>query len=139
MKFQTEIKNAVDWDAPSVGLESSLRDVIQKLVASKASALAVKIDDILVGVVTDIDIIDSISDQRDLDTTKVSEFLTPCELITNDLTKGSPCAQLDESESVENALKVLSVSGTHNLVVSGKTDKDVGIASIRDLLHLLIS
>ena len=108
------------------------------MVTNNGSALAVKTDDALVGVVTEMDVIDCISDQKDLDKTRVSDFLTACELITN-LPQKSPCAQLDESESVENAIKVLSVAGTHNLVVSGRTDKEVGIASIRDLLKLLIS
>jgi predicted transcriptional regulator len=90
------------------------------------------------GLVTDMDLIDCISNKKDLDKTKVAEFLTPCELITDDRTKKSPCAQLDESQSVENAIKVLSASGTHNLLVSGPSDKEVGIATIRDLLKLLI-
>lgn len=138
MKLQSEIKDAVNWEAPSLSLESSLREVIQKMVSNNVSALAVKTDDVLVGVVTDMDVIDSISDQKDLDKTKVSDFLTSCELITNKRQK-SPCAQLDESESVENAIKVLSAGGIHNLVVAGGTEKEVGIASISDLLKLLVS
>ena len=137
MKLQSEIKNAVNWKAPTLSLESSLREAIQKMVTNNVSALAVKIDDALVGVVTEMDVIDSISDQKDPDKTRVSDFLTACELITNQGQK-SPCAQLDGTESVENAIKVLSVAGTHNLVVSGRTDKEVGVASVRDLLKLLI-
>ena len=138
MGLQSEIKDAVNWEAPAVGLQSSLREVIQKLVANNISALVVKTDDVVVGMVTDLDLIDCISNQKDLDKTRVSEFLTPCELITDQPTK-SPCAQLDESESVENAIKVLDASGTHNLLVSGASDKEVGITSIRNLLKLLIS
>jgi len=108
-------------------------------VHSNTSALVVKTDDAVVGMVTDMDLIYCISNQKDLDETRVSEFLTPCELITDDRTKRSPCAQLDESQSVENAIKVLDAAGTHNIIVSGETDKDVGIASIRSLLKLLIS
>ncbi|MEK6197797.1 MAG: CBS domain-containing protein [Desulfobacterales bacterium] len=138
MGLQSEIKDAVNWEAPTVGLESSLREVIQKLVARNVSALVVKTDDTVVGLVTEYDLIDIISNQKDFDKTRVSEFLSPCELITEHRTKLSPCAQLDESQSVENAIKVLDAAGTHNLLVSGETDKDVGIASIRDLLKLLI-
>ena len=139
MGLQDEIKDAVNWEAPAVGLQSSLREVIQKLVSSNTSGLVVKSDDVVAGLVTEMDLIDSISNKKDLDKTKVTDFLTPCELITGDRTKKSPCAQLDESQSVENAIKVLSASGTHNLLVSGANDKEVGIASIRDLLKLLLS
>ncbi len=138
MGTQSEIKDAVNWEAPAVTLQSSLREVIQKLVANNASALVVKTDDAVVGIVTDMDLLDCISDQKDMDETRVSDFLTACELITNVGTR-SPCAQLDESENVENAIKVLDAAGTHNLLVSGASDKEVGIASIRNLLKLLIS
>ena len=138
MGIQSEIKDAVNWDAPTVGLQSSLREAIQKLVANNVSGLVVKTDDAVVGLVTEMDLLDCISNQKDLDKTRVSEFLTPCELITNRPTK-SPCAQLDESESVENAIKVLSAAGTHNLVVSGANERGTGVVSSRDLLKLLLS
>ena len=138
MGLQNEIKDAVNWEAPAVTLQNSLREVIQKMVNNNASALVVKIDDAVAGIITDMDLLDCISDQKDMDETKVSDFLTACELITN-VPIRSPCAQLDESESVENAIKVLGTAGTHNLLVSGASDKDVGIASIGNLLKLLIS
>ena len=138
MGLQNEIKDAVNWEAPAVTLQNSLREVIQKMVNNNASALVVKIDDAVAGIITDMDLLDCISDQKDMDETKVSDFLTACELITN-VPIRSPCAQLDESESVENAIKVLDAAGTHNLLVSGASDKEVGIASIRDLFKLLIS
>ena len=138
MGLQSEIKYAVNWEAPAVGLQSSLREVIQKLVDSNTSALVVKSDDAVVGLVTDMDIVECISNQKDMDKTKVSEFLTPCELITGQPIK-SPCAQLDKSESVENAIKVLAAAGTHNLLVSGASNKEVGTAAARNLLKLLLS
>lgn len=139
MGLQSEIKDAVNWEAPTIGLQSSLGEVIQKMLANNVSALVVKTDDVVAGLVTEMDLIDCISNKQDLDKTKVAEFLSPCKLITDQRTKKSPCAQLDESQSVENAIKVLSASGTHNLLVTDASDKDVGIASIRDLLKLLIS
>ena len=139
MGLQSEIKDAVNWEAPTVSLQSSLREVIQKLVGSNTSALVVKSDDAVVGLVSDMDLVDCISNQKDMDKTTVSEFLTPCELITDKRTKRSPCAQLDESQSVENAIKVLAAAGTHNLLVSGASDKEVGITSIHNLLKLLLS
>jgi predicted transcriptional regulator len=53
-----EIKNAVNWDAENVSREDSLRTVIKKIVKSKTSALVVKMDEIVIGFVTDMDIID---------------------------------------------------------------------------------
>ena len=131
MGFNDEIGLAVNWDAPVVDSEDNLRTVIKKFVDNHCSALVVKEGDIVLGVVTDIDLMESIVNGNDLDTIKVKEFMTACELITAEGTK-SPCAQLDESESVENALKVMSAAGVHNLLVAG-TDR-TGMVSIRDLL-----
>ena len=75
-------------------------------------------------------------ENKDLDATRVSEIMTGCELITRER-KTTPCVQLHEAETVENALKVLDVAGVHNLLVSGDNDKQVGMVSIRDLLRLL--
>lgn len=139
MGTQSEIKDAVNWEVPAVGLNSSLREVVQKLVNNNVSALVVKTDDTVAGIITDMDVLDFISDQEDMDETKVADVLTTCRLVTDDPTNKSPCVQLDKTESVENAIKVLSVAGTHNLLVSGGTDKEVGIASLHDLLKLFIS
>ena len=138
MGLQAEIKTAVKWDTPHVNAEDSLRVVIQQMVKSKVSALVVKMNDAVVGIVSDIDLLKSIVDNKDLDVSKVAELMSPCDLITG---KGAanPCAQLDATESVENALNVIDAAGTHNLLISGADDNEVGIVSIRDLLGVAIS
>lgn len=136
MGLQSSIKDAVNWNVPVVGMETTLREVIEKMAADDFSALLVKSDNSVVGLVTEMDVLDSIVGKKDPDTAKVAEFLTRCELITGQPVK-SPCAQLDESESVHNALKVLQAAGTHHLLVSGEQDKKVGIASLLDLLRLI--
>ncbi len=135
MGLKDEIKKAVNWDAPSVDIEDSLRAVIRKMAQSKSSALLVKLNDVVIGVVTDMDLMRSVVEKKNLDTTMVSEFMTGCELITEKPAK-NPCVQLHQGETVENALGILDVSGLHNLVVSGEDDKCSGIVTVRDLLEL---
>lgn len=138
MGLKAVIKDAVCWDTPAVNLHTSICEVIELMVKHDTSALIVKADDGVAGVVSDLDVLESITSQGDLDETKVSDFLSACELISGQSIT-SPCVQLDENESVENAIKLLSTSGTHNLVVTG-ADKDAyGTVSSRDLLKLLIS
>lgn len=137
MGFERSIGDAVRWEVPVVDLQSSLLEVVRQQVANDVSALIVKNDGVVVGMITDMDVLYGIVDEKYLDTTKVSEYLTSCGMITGQSIK-SPCAQIDESESVKNALKVLGAAGTHHLLVSG--DKgEAGIVSIRDLLKLLLS
>ncbi len=138
MGFNDEIINAVDWDAPSVDMEANLRTVIRMMVDNQSSALTVMMGEEVMGVVTDMDILESFGRNDDLDETKAAEFMTTCELISNkEIT--SPCAQLDSAESVENALAVMNSAGVHHLLVSGGEKKKAGIVSILDLLKLVIS
>lgn len=138
MGFNDEIIKAVNWDTPSVDIETNLKTVTQMMVDNQNSALTVMKGDEVMGVVTDMDILESLGRNDDLNTTKVSEFMTTCELISDKEIK-SPCAQLDAAESVTNALKVMNSAGIHHLLVSGDDKKKVGIVSILDLLKLLIS
>ena len=138
MSLQSEIKSVVKWQTPAVTVQSSLREVIQEMIHSNTSALVVKSENDVVGVITDMDLLACPSGKCDLDETKVPELMTPCDLITSKPAK-NPCVQLGESESVANAIRALSASGTHNLVVSGAGDDKVGIVSISDLLKLTIS
>jgi CBS domain-containing protein len=131
-----KIKDAVNWDAETVSMEDSLRIVIKKIVKSKTSALVVKMGEIVIGFVTDLDILDSIDSGADLDETKADSFMIACELITERATT-NPCIQLHEEESVRNALSLMSGAGVHNLMVSGENDKCVGTVSITDLLGLI--
>lgn len=138
MGLQSNIKDAVNWNVPVVGLQDSLRAVIEKMVAENISSLVVKSDNSVVGLISEMDVLDCIVANKDLESASVADYLTRCELITGQPVK-SPCAQLDESESVANALKVLAAAGTHNLLVSGDGDKKVGIATLHNLLRLVLA
>lgn len=138
MGLNDEIRAAVNWDAPRIAMEDSLRVVIQKMVDSRTSALLVRAGDEVAGIVTDMDVMKAIVDENDLDNTQASSLMTACKLISDKIVK-SPCVQLHEAESVKNALGVLDTAGVHNLVVSGSDDKYTGIISVRDLLEMVIS
>jgi CBS domain-containing protein len=119
-------------------MEANLRTVIQMMVDNQSSALTVMMGKEVMGVVTDMDILESFDKNDDLDKTKAAEFMTTCELISNkEIT--SPCAQLDSAESVKNALAVMNSAGVHHLLVSDGEKKKAGIVSILDLLKLVIS
>lgn len=138
MGLNTEIKNAVNWEAPAVAMDDSLRVVIQKMVDSKSSAVLVKADDAVAGIVTDMDMLASIARHDDLDGTKVSGFMTRCELILGKAVK-SPCVQLDSEQNAGDAIGVMNGAGVHHLVVSGEKDTCTGIVSVLDLLRLVVS
>ena len=136
MSLKDTIRNAITKVTPAVALEDTLETAIRKMVDGACSALAVQSSGELIGIVTDMDIMESI--RRNGLAGKVSDFMVKCELLAEKGTK-SPCVQLDEDESVENALKVMAGAGVHHLLVSGANNKVIGIVSSRALLKLVLS
>jgi len=136
MGYQDEIRKAVKWHLATIDIEANVRTLIRKIVEDNVSALAVKQNDMVVGVVTETDVLKSLVEKKDPDATGIAEIMSPCELITGEH-KSSPCIQLHQSEPVENALKVMDVAGINSLLVSGDDEKQVGMVSVRDLLRLL--
>jgi predicted transcriptional regulator len=135
MGLGNEISSAVKWDAPSVDMQDTLRMAIAKIASSGVSALLVKSGGEVIGVVTDMDLMHCIADGNDLDGLTVSKFMTSCEIISGKQIK-TPCVQLDETQSVKQAIGIMDVAGVHNLLVSG--EKGVGVMSARDLLRLVV-
>ena len=137
MGINDEIKNAVNWDAPSVDVNDSIRVGIQKMVKSKASALVVKSGGQVIGVLTDMDVMSCIDRNEDINKATAVSCMTACEMMVGDVVK-SPCVQLDSSQSVENALGVMNRAGVHHLLVSGEDETCTGVVSIVDLLGIAI-
>lgn len=138
MGLKDSIKTAVKKKAVEVKDSDSIRTAIRKMDEDQTSALIVVKDQDLIGIITDMDILYSVTSGDDLDKTQVISIMTACELITSKGAK-SPCVQLDEDESVKNALDIMYQAGVHYLLVSGADDKLIGLISIRDLLKLAIS
>lgn len=138
MGLTATIGVAVKKDAPAVSLDDSLRAAIQKMTAAGCSALVVKSGAELVGVVSEMDLLNSIVHHDNLDATKVARFMTPCEIISAKAA-ASPCVQLDENEKVQDALATMHNAGTHHLLVAGAGNKPIGMISVADLLKLAIS
>jgi CBS domain-containing protein len=135
MGLRNEISSAVKWDSPSIDLQGTLRMAITEMANSGASALVVKSGDEVIGVVTDMDLMRCIANGDDFDGLTVSKFMTSCEIISGKKIK-TPCIQLDESQSVENAIGVMDLAGVHHLLVTG--EKGTGVISAQDLLRSVV-
>ena len=137
MGLNDEIIDAVDWNTPTVAPTESIRSAIQKMVTINTSAVGVMAEGEIVGVLTEMDLMISIDQGDDLDNTQVTRCMTACELLKDEKVK-SPCAQLDASQTVENALGVMNRAGLHHLMVSDVVNNRVGVVSILGLLKLAI-
>ena len=138
MENKITIKNAVKRKFPAVGLSDTLDTALQAMAKANASALVVKTDEDLVGVVTISDIMYSLTNEDDLRQTPVSSFMTSCEFISDKATN-NPCVQLDEDEDPLSAIKVMSEAGVNHLLVSGSKGEPVGMVSSLEIIKLLAS
>lgn len=137
MALHDPIKPAVKH-TPTVRLNDSLQTAAKYMALHDTSALIVKDGEELVGILTDMDIMDGIVHYDDLAGTNVASCMTACQLITESPAQ-SPCVQLYEEESVKNALEIMSTAGVHNLLVSCEMGLGTCMVSIRDLLKVAIS
>ncbi len=137
MKSTRTIREAIVREYPDIKPDDSLGTAIKIMAQKNTSALVVKDEaGALVGIVTNSDVMYSLVNELDLQETKISSFMTNCELIS---TKGTrnPCAQLDEDQDVLSALKVMYQAGVNHLVVSGHDGQPVGIVSSLEIIKLL--
>jgi len=133
MSMKDTVKMALRKEPPAIGLDDSIEAAIEMLVAGGGTAMVVMRGRELVGIVTASDLLHSLNRGDKPGTVTVAEVMSPCELITAKGTK-SPCVQLDEDESVADALRIMEEAGTNHMLVSGAGGAVKGIAMMIDLL-----
>jgi signal-transduction protein with cAMP-binding, CBS, and nucleotidyltransferase domain len=136
MGLDDTVAKAINWKIPVVDGRDSLRTVIGLMNKEKVSALTVKDEEEnVIGVITDMDVMDCIVRKLDFDRTKTEEIMTTCGLISDQTL--DPCAQLGADETVCNALSVMNKEGIHHLMISDG-NKKVGMISITDMLKMVL-
>ncbi len=138
MALNDSIKNMITTDLPKIDAAASVKNAIELMGRHGTCALAVETTGEVIGVITDLDLAGALVNGSKPEEMMVAEFMTACDLITG---RGAtrPCVQLDEDETVENALKLLASTGVHNLMVSGVGDHFRGIVSTCDLLRAAVN
>jgi len=123
---------------PSIGINDSLLTAAEYMSRHDTSALIVKEGGEVIGILTDMDVMNGIVKKNDFAGANVASCMTACQLIDGNGVQ-SPCVQLYQEESVENALKVMSSAGIHNLLVSCEMGIGTCMVNIRDLLKIAVS
>ena len=130
------IKNALRQDFPAVKINDSLETALKIMARGNVTALLVKLDEEVVGIITISDIMYSLAEEDDPQQITVSSFMTKCELITTKTVK-SPCVQLDEDEDILAAIKVMNEAGVNHVLVSRSGGKPVGVVSSLEIIQVL--
>ena len=132
------IKDAIRKGAPTVNIEDSLETALKIMARENISAILVKKNTDLVGIITISDIMYSLANEENPQQIKVASFMTACELITSKAAK-TPCVQLDEDEDILSAIKVMNEAGVNHVLVSGSKGEPEGMVSSLDIIKLMIS
>jgi predicted transcriptional regulator len=137
MGMHDEVGAAIRQDAPGVEFDDSIATAVATLKNSGGNALVVKSGGELVGILTAMDMLHSINRGDDPQTNTVAQAMTPCELITSKAAK-TPCVQLDEGESVANALLIMQEADITILLLARSDGGVKGLDTLRDVLALAL-
>jgi len=138
MAAMKTIKQAIKRKYPAINHDQTVQEAMVLMAENNASALVVKFNEELIGIVTVVDIMQCLAEDVEPASRTISSFMTKCDLITDKGT-ANPCAQLDENLDIISAVKVMYQAGINHLVVSGENDEAVGIVSSMQLLKCLVS
>ncbi|MGW8195261.1 MAG: CBS domain-containing protein [Desulforhopalus sp.] len=136
MKKYGRVKQAIKRKFPMIDIEDSLGKAIQTMAENNVSVLAVKIGKELAGIVTISDVMHGLANDDNLETTRISTFMTQCKFDTEESTQNS-CLQLDEEEDIISAIKVMHEAGVNHLLVTGVENEPLGIVSSLELVKLV--
>lgn len=112
---------------PSVGHETTLEEVVQKMQESKSGALPVLKGETAIGLISERDIVHKV-DFKNKDCFKgpVSDYMTP-----------GPFS-LPKDSLVSDAMKLITRRGFRHIPITGEKGEFVSLLSIKDVLDFLI-
>ncbi len=137
MSLSDSVKGIVKADFPNIQYDETINAVIETMIEYQVNSVLVYAGEDVVGIISDTDFVTSFIEDENAGDLMVRDVMTPCEIAGAEGTL-NPCAQIDENETILNALKVFQMSGTHGLVVSKGSGNPAGIICLRDVLGLAI-
>lgn len=133
-----KVKQAIKRKFPIIKHEESLKAAIDLMAESDVSVLVVKAEGLLIGILTVADVVHGLANDYDLEQTKISSFMTKCNVDGQDA-NGKSCIQLDEDQDLMSAIKVMYTGGINHLLITGVNNEPLGVVSNLDLIKLMAS
>lgn len=117
-----QVNELISTEVISCGPETTIAEAARMMVSHETGSLAVLDDGVLVGIVTERDVLSIVADEGDPYSTTVSEVMTP-----------EPDA-LEPDAEVEYAADWVLAAGYRHLPVKDEHGKLIGMLSIKDIL-----
>ena len=138
MEKSLTVKQAIKKKFPIIKQEENLNAAINLMAESDVSVLVVKAEGLLIGILTVSDVMHGLANDYDLEQTKISSFMTECNVDGKDA-NGKSCIQLDEDQDLMSAIKVMYSGGINHLLITGVNNEPLGVVSNLDLIKLIAS
>jgi|Deesub1362B_J571_1020462.scaffolds.fasta_scaffold07695_2 CBS domain-containing protein len=116
-------------DLPEVSPEASFEEVVETMKKNNSDIVVIKEKGEIVGLITDSDIVAWRASGNDTSNVKAYQMMTPCEVMGR-----NPCLQINEDDDIENAMKVMAISGVRHLLVWGEGGKAKGVLCAHELI-----
>jgi CBS domain-containing protein len=129
MVRKMNIKDLMRTDIPALSVGATFYDAKQKMAEEDTSVVVIKDGEKIVGMVTETDIFSHAVAGKGLKSLKVEGHMSVCEF--GGL---NPCLQVFENGTIDDAMKIMAISGVHHLLVWGEGGELGGVISSRDIL-----
>ncbi|MBU2559512.1 CBS domain-containing protein [archaeon] len=126
------VKELMRTDIPAIGTGMTFYDAKERMIEEDTSGVVVKADEKIVGMVTETDIFSHAGVGKCLKDIGVEKHMSVCEF--GGL---NPCLQVFENSSVDEAMKIMAISGIHHLLVWGEGGELSGVISSKDVLKTM--
>jgi CBS domain-containing protein len=126
------VKDLMRTGIPAIGTGATFYDAKEKMIEEDTSVVVVKADEKIVGMVTETDIFSHAVAGKGLKALRVEEHMSVCEF--GGL---NPCLQVFENSSIDDAMKIMAISGVHHLLVWGEAGELSGVISSKDILKTM--
>ena len=111
----------------TVSPAATMHDAIRQMVSQRIGCLLVTADGSLLGIITERDVLNKVSDDDELLQRPVAEFMTPAP------------ETIRAQDSIAYALHAMDLGGYRHLPVINEEGQPTGIISVRDILRFLCS
>lgn len=112
-------------DPVSISASATVRDAIAEMVGRKIGCLLIQEQDELVGVFTERDVLNRVSEDLAALDHPVAEYMTPAPLTVR------------KEDSIAYALQAMDLGGYRHMPIVNASGKPIGIISVRDILRFL--
>lgn len=131
--LDSRIKRYMRTDVPSVDIDDTFDKIVDFMIEKDLDFVVVRSKGEIVGIISDQEIGTCLSQGRDLKKVRAREFMDACRLAGV-----TPCLQLNEHETVLNAIKTMSTTGARYILVTGKSGVR-GVVSFHDMIRAVKS